>query len=142
MTRLFLAYAMGAEADAMADCEAALTAFLASDDGADARTLIGADDDPEIRLVRAGDDWKKRLAVAGGWEPWIKSVISATPLHDRRPRFAALIAPERLVGRATGRMIALALKNGKPVLVRSGAIFREVSECRDISGRGTEWRVL
>ena len=67
--------------------------------------------------VLGRDDYNARQANEGGWDAWARSVATGVDFTTRKPRFSAIVVPNRVVGKATAEMVTMAIGAGKPVWV-------------------------
>lgn len=74
------------------------------------RTATGA------TVVAGRDDFSENFARCGGWDAWCRDVAAGIRYHDRKPRYDAIICPDRIIGKATATIVEVALERGKPVL--------------------------
>lgn len=81
-------------------------------------------------VVTTGEqEWAARFAQAGGWAAWTRDVGAGTDL-DGRPRYAVIVVPSRVVGRATAQIINAALGAGKIVVFYDAPTGRASSVVR------------
>lgn len=76
-------------------------------------------DHPDLDIVVTSGftDWQTRLSACGGWEGWQRSVAQETDPFGA-PLFDLIVIPfvkGGLVGKATGKIAALAEEVGKPI---------------------------
>ena len=86
----------------------------------------------DVEVTSGKDDYKANFSRCGSWDAWIRDVAVGIRFADRTPRYHALMCPTREVGKATARIVELALGASKPVLLWEGGQARSVISVRAV----------
>jgi hypothetical protein len=131
MIRLFIAHRKAEEdLDALkSSVESALTASKLSN----------------FTLTLGRDDYEEKFKSAGSWDAWIERIATGIHPITRKAIYDGLVVPDAKVGKATAKMVELALSKKKPVLyLTSDGAVKVVTgvERKDLRNFQSGWELL